>query len=324
MFKVVPDQLRISEGWVRCGQCGEIFNASQQLLSNDGPRPTSAPAVPAATPTEATGPQIADTAPPVGPPTAMPVDFGHGMPPAAEPVAPALRAAGAPAVVDQQAHRAGPDAAGPSGDAPAMPFSLPRGYLDNPPAPPTPVPWPDQAGVAPEAGVSFMRDDATDSFWRHRAVRLALLVVAIALAAVLAAQVLMHERNRIAQTEPAARPVLAGLCALAHCELGPLRQIESIVIDSSSFGRLRADNYRLGFSLRNTAPVDVSMPAIELSLTDSQDQALIRRVIQPAEFGAPTASLSAGSDWSATLALNVRPAANTDRITGYRLLAFYP
>ena len=45
MFKVVPDQLRISEGWVRCGQCGEIFNASQNLVAGEPPseRPPAAP-----------------------------------------------------------------------------------------------------------------------------------------------------------------------------------------------------------------------------------------------------------------------------------------
>ncbi|GAB3492980.1 hypothetical protein GCM10027399_12290 [Curvibacter fontanus] len=31
MFKVVPDQLRISEGWVRCGKCEEIFDASAHM-----------------------------------------------------------------------------------------------------------------------------------------------------------------------------------------------------------------------------------------------------------------------------------------------------
>ena len=35
-YKVVPDQLRISDGWVRCGQCGEIFDASQQLMEESG------------------------------------------------------------------------------------------------------------------------------------------------------------------------------------------------------------------------------------------------------------------------------------------------
>lgn len=47
MFKVVPDQLRISEGWVRCGKCEEIFDASahmQETLPHDeGAAPEPAP-----------------------------------------------------------------------------------------------------------------------------------------------------------------------------------------------------------------------------------------------------------------------------------------
>ena len=35
LFKVVPDQLRISQGWVRCGQCAEIFDASADLRQSD-------------------------------------------------------------------------------------------------------------------------------------------------------------------------------------------------------------------------------------------------------------------------------------------------
>lgn len=32
-FRVVADQLKISDGWVRCGQCGEVFDASAQLAA---------------------------------------------------------------------------------------------------------------------------------------------------------------------------------------------------------------------------------------------------------------------------------------------------
>lgn len=39
-FRVVPDQLKISQGWVRCGQCAEVFDASQHL------QPVPSPAVP--------------------------------------------------------------------------------------------------------------------------------------------------------------------------------------------------------------------------------------------------------------------------------------
>lgn len=31
MFKVVADQLRISDGWVRCGQCKQVFDAAAHL-----------------------------------------------------------------------------------------------------------------------------------------------------------------------------------------------------------------------------------------------------------------------------------------------------
>ena len=37
MFKVVPDQLKISEGWVRCGHCTEIFDASANLQAKAVP-----------------------------------------------------------------------------------------------------------------------------------------------------------------------------------------------------------------------------------------------------------------------------------------------
>ena len=32
VFRVVQDQLKVSEGWVRCGKCGEIFSALEGLF----------------------------------------------------------------------------------------------------------------------------------------------------------------------------------------------------------------------------------------------------------------------------------------------------
>ena len=51
-FKVVPDQLRISEGWVRCGQCKEIFDAAAHLQALPLPA-TLLVAVPAPAPSVA-------------------------------------------------------------------------------------------------------------------------------------------------------------------------------------------------------------------------------------------------------------------------------
>ena len=56
-FKVVQDQLKVSDGWVRCGHCGTVFNARQSLFeispeveraSSAAPQPsTQAPSQPA-------------------------------------------------------------------------------------------------------------------------------------------------------------------------------------------------------------------------------------------------------------------------------------
>jgi len=182
----------------------------------------------------------------------------------------------------------------------------------------------DQALDLDEPSVTFLRDADKPSIWRRPAVRWSLAIVVLALLALLIVQVVRMERDRIAAVEPATRPMLQAMCDLTGCVLAPLRQIESVVIDSSSFSRLRGDDYQLGFTLRNTAPIAIAMPSIELSLTDPQDQAVIRRVIQPAEFGSGTLTLATASVWTGSLALSVRPGTPTDRIAGYRLLAFYP
>ncbi|MFN5154951.1 MAG: zinc-ribbon domain-containing protein, partial [Betaproteobacteria bacterium] len=39
VFRVVADQLRVSEGWVRCGRCSQVFNALEGLVDLDTGRP---------------------------------------------------------------------------------------------------------------------------------------------------------------------------------------------------------------------------------------------------------------------------------------------
>jgi predicted Zn finger-like uncharacterized protein len=355
MFKVVPDQLRISEGWVRCGQCGEIFNASQNLVAGEPARERErAPAPPTPTPMPmpvAPAPAPAPGQPPeaggVGAAMVERQEFEQkvwDLEPAPEHPLP-RRQTSDPSARAAAAHA--PDTQAPAAPpyVPVEPF-----WAQEPHAPDTraitadAVPLADAHGASAEPApvtnghastrdtddapqepaLSFMQQDRDSHFWGRLPVRLALVALALMLTVVLAAQVLVQERNRLVLLEPASRPAIQALCRLARCEIGALRQIESVVIDSSSFGRLRGDAYRLAFSLRNQAPIDIAMPAIELSLTDTQDQALIRRVILPSEYGAPGAVLAAGADWSGTLAMNIRPGAGTERIAGYRLLAFYP
>jgi predicted Zn finger-like uncharacterized protein len=45
VFKIVPDQLKVSKGWVRCGRCAEVFDAAAHAATSDeaSPWPQSTP-----------------------------------------------------------------------------------------------------------------------------------------------------------------------------------------------------------------------------------------------------------------------------------------
>ena len=306
-FKVVPDQLRISDGWVRCGQCAEIFDATANLQE---PEVVAAPmAVPTPMPTPV--PVPARAAIPVPPPVA---------PPAAAPAATAP-AATAPAVPLASTQLAPAPASGPDSIAapPLYPW-FPSEVHDSQ--------LPRESRIEEEEepdldSVSFVRKARRHALWRRPMVRALLLLVMLLLAGVLALQYAVQERDKLAATQPALRPWLQRLCGQMRCNIQPPRQIDAIVIDSSSFNRLRSDAYRLSFSLRNQASMQVAMPSLELTLTDSQDQPVIRSVLAPRDIGAAPVLAAAGES-TTTVAVSVAANGSTNRIAGYRLLAFYP
>jgi hypothetical protein len=171
--------------------------------------------------------------------------------------------------------------------------------------------------------VSFVRQARRKAFWRRPLVRVMLGLAACVLLVALTLQIAVQERDRIAAAQPALKPLLQQLCGPLQCTVGPPRQIEAVVIEGSTFSKLRGDAYRLNFTLRNQAATEIAMPAVELTLTDGQDQPVVRRVLTPADMGATSGSLAAGGDWNGNFAMSV--AGNgTGRVAGYRVLAFYP
>jgi hypothetical protein len=65
------------------------------------------------------------------------------------------------------------------------------------------------------------------------------------------------------------------------------------------------------------------VPAIELTVTDGQDQPIARRVLTPEDLGAGDGAIAPGGEWSRAAGI-VLGAPATSRVAGYRLLAFYP
>ena len=98
-------------------------------------------------------------------------------------------------------------------------------------------------------------------------------------------------------------------------------------IDSANFSKSGPQAYRLTFVLKNSGAAELEIPAVEVTLTDSQDQALVRRVLLPAQFGVTAATLQAHAELAGVVALTLAtegdPAAALP-VAGYRILAFYP
>ena len=169
--------------------------------------------------------------------------------------------------------------------------------------------------------VGFVVAARHKAIWRSPVVRAMLSLVLLLCVLALALQVAVHERDRIAAMDVRAKPFLMRLCEAFGCNIAPQRQIAQVVIDSSSFNKLRGDSYQLVFVMKNRASSPVATPALELTLTDTQDQPVLRKVLLPGDFTAPI-ELAARGEWDASVSVVVTTGGA--RVIGYRLLAFYP
>ena len=339
MFKVVPDQLRISEGWVRCGQCDEVFDANAHLQSNqpaDSDSRDSTAIAQAGAPLESAS--VMDPAP-----------FDSGTVEESgseftEASADQTEISDSHTYVDVPLGEPEPDYA-----AHADPFLeksphelsqfvgavVARGLRDEllreseevseMAAEPRYVQaGPTAAAPAADARLSFMRPMPKVSGRGRTVRRVVSIMVCCALALALFLQVAYSERNRIAATVPDLQPLLSSICRLLDCKISSPHEIEAVVIDNSAFTKVRQSVYRLNFTLKNTASTVVATPALELTLTDLQDRPLLRRILVPHDFGLAQEAIGANAELTASIPLAVNPADAAEHISGYRLLAFYP
>lgn len=298
-FRVTPEQLKARQGRVRCGQCQAVFNALDTLgdetvvlgppgLASEAAVPEPMPSFDAAQPAAQPADETATEA--VADIADAPEDAGSdGASSPAPDAEPATPAAPAPAV---PAEEAGDTMTANPAEAPAPAPQEPLLYQEQLP---TQRAWPWALGIL--TGLLALTLQAALAF------RIELVVLA-----------------------PEARPLLVSLCELAGCELGLPSRIDLIGLESSD---LRPDpaqpgRLQLEAGLRNRAPFVQTWPHLELTLTDTNDQAVIRRILPPREYlpegVAPATGFAAGGEQAVRLALE------TDGVAaaGYRLYIFYP
>ncbi|WP_332749176.1 DUF3426 domain-containing protein [Hydrogenophaga sp.] len=311
-FRIVADQLKISEGWVRCGHCADVFDATLYLE----PWVPGAPA-PAGSLPEPQAPQAELTT----------ANDSHGdelitRPPAPLPHDP-LEGALADADFSTELQRFAAAKAAADAEAAAVPVTAST-TSDKPVVAPSESPDNEAVdSVDPEAVPGFVRQAQQRAFWQSRSVRVGLSFLALLLAALLVAQWALHERDRIAAWRPDLLPLLQQVCAPIGCAVGPVRNIDAIVIDSSALVRRLGNFHSFDLVLKNTADMALALPALELSLTDTRDAVISRRVFLPEEWPDAPTVIPAQSSLNVSFRLSLSVGEATP-MAGYRALVFYP
>ena len=290
-FRVVADQLKISDGWVRCGHCGEVFDAAQDL-SPWVPPPETDAAVEGGSEAGVEVEVEAEPEPMPGPEVVVPEPE-----PEPEPVEP-----------------------------PPEPEPEPVEITPEPEPASVSLTLPDPEPAEPEVDVtdvSFVRQARRRAYWRRPGVRVALVLGSLVLVGLLGLQWVIHERHRIAALRPDLKPVLDTVCRPLGCTVDPLRWIAALAIESSTLVQRGNGRYSFEVVMRNASVFELAMPALELSLTDARDQLLLRRVLLPTEWSGSPGTLAPQDSRTLKLALQVD--ADTARLmAGYRTVAFYP
>jgi len=151
-------------------------------------------------------------------------------------------------------------------------------------------------------------------------------VIAIAvLAAALVVQAALEYRSALAAHVPAARPLLAGACAVLGCTIDPMRDSAALSIDASD---LQADPAHRGLllltaTIRNRASHAIAYPYLELTLTDASDDVVVRRAFSPADY-LGNADPAPGLPPNGERLVRVFIDASATQQAGYRLYLFYP
>lgn len=289
-FRVHAEQLAARAGQVRCGRCSRIFDALEYLIEESAQ--ARAPLA-----EEAAGVQGAAIGGEVHP----------------EPV---------PAQAVQAPAEAPPPAAAPS----TASLPEPSWVASEPALAVLPeLQRPEPAGVAADAGeFDFGPGAAADPARRAR--RWPWLLGALLLLALLLAQAAYYYRSALVVLFPQAKPYAAELCARLGCDLPLPRRVELISIEASD---LQADTTNpnvmvLSATLKNRAIFDQQLPLLELTLTDAQDQPVVRRVLSPGDYVGKNSGATTSFAANSEIAVKVFIEGSQIKATGYRLYLFYP
>lgn len=332
-FRVTPEQLQARSGKVRCGHCHGVFNALAHLIDTvpdiapeknreSRPEPEVAAAPPPPENSQTDRPELA-ALPPAEAPVELPAE---AIPELTE--APAIGAASEGVSADsgdypwEEPHIAEVTPAAATAaleeitaDAPFIPADpiLPRDT--------TAIPGYSKWAETPlAAGSALISEPGRRPRWPF-------VLASVMLSGLLVGQIAHRFRGDLAVTSP----TLARAFAAMGWDIPLQRRAELITIDASDLQSDAARNLLiLQATLKNRATFTQALPSLELTLTDTRDGIIARRVLGPADYLGPAGDKDHPAPVPTTFAANGELAlrlwidARDMVAAGYRLYVFYP
>jgi predicted Zn finger-like uncharacterized protein len=340
IFRVTSEQLKARAGKVRCGQCHRAFNALDSLLDDAEAIIVAPVQTPADTPFASETPLHRETPPPtqalLSSQTPRPPNSQEETPPA--PAVAMLLREGMDA--DESEKSAETEAADESAPTSYEPLGRTEPFFA--------VHAVDRAATVAEVaaigdaehGLRASQNKELPAYDRWlegaisqpvppvagKALAAPFVIAIILLTLTLVGQTIFHFRGVIAVTTPSARPALAVLSAALGTDIPLPRDVELVSIEASDLQSEPGRNKLLTLqaTLRNRAGYAQAYPAIELTLTDTADKAIVRRVFTADEYLTPAQLTEKSFAANADLEVRLWLEAKEVDAAGYRLYVFYP
>ena len=347
LFRVVADQLKLRGGLVRCGQCRAVFDAIGSLTYVEDSALTQARTVSAvsqavpsssesaeesaagAATRQRLGPSTTLRISPIAPATLAGIVVPRSEPapkPAEDPTSVRRRAkAAARASAEARGTSTEPAAsrdgvptlvADASGDTAAAPGanSAEQPAAEVIDAIPAAAPLAD-GGAGETTGSETLPSFARDKRATPRGFSIVFGGGSLLLAIIAAIQLAVIFRAELMVHSPQSRLLLMDLCGVFHCTVNWPMQADQLAVIGSELQAIPGTSaLELTAVVRNRASFRQSLPAVEVTLTDTRNRAVARKVFSPADYlasaGEPSSriqeGLGTGSDYTIRIFFEAR------------------
>jgi predicted Zn finger-like uncharacterized protein len=150
-------------------------------------------------------------------------------------------------------------------------------------------------------------------------------LISFLLIIVAALQATYFLRHAIARQFPVIKPLLERACTPLKCTIDLSKDLDLITIGDSDMQE--DDTYqsviKFSSSIKNNARYPQAYPNIELTLTDSDDRAVIKKLITPKSYLESTDKIKYGLAPQETAALALSLYVTDPSVASYRILLFY-